>query len=308
MPSPLPHHRSDDPVAGSSPGRLGTAVGDARPDRGRGREIADSTRPSRDVRACANLVALGDDAAAVAAASRAPPTPSSSPSTSRRSGARRREHMRVRSGAPAWRSRPRVVMRLNPLASGECDRDLEAVMAAAPVAVLLPATRGRADVERARSKLAVAEALNGIDDGTTAIVASLGHGRGPARRRELRRPRIRASPRSRGTPRRSRPTSAPRRAGATTAPSPSRSARAGDGAVCGGGGARRRDRRRLPRRPEPGLSDGGRGRAPLRLRRQARPRPGAGGRRRAVFAVRPVAGAACNPLREARVVSGGPRP
>ncbi len=46
-------------------------------------------------------------------------------------------------------------------------------MAAAPFAVMLPRTRGAANVQQLSSKLALREALNALEDGATAIVASI---------------------------------------------------------------------------------------------------------------------------------------
>lgn len=72
-----------------------------------------------------------------------------------------------RPGAPA------LIMRLSPLGSGETDRDLDAIMATAPFAVMLPRTRGASDVQQLSSKLALREALNALEDGATRIVASI---------------------------------------------------------------------------------------------------------------------------------------
>jgi citrate lyase subunit beta/citryl-CoA lyase len=68
---------------------------------------------------------------------------------------------------------PALIVRLSPLDSGETDRDLDAVMSAAPFAVMLPKTRGAADVQEMSSKLALHEALNALEDGATAIIASI---------------------------------------------------------------------------------------------------------------------------------------
>jgi citrate lyase subunit beta/citryl-CoA lyase len=68
---------------------------------------------------------------------------------------------------------PALIVRLSPLDSGETDRDLDAIMATAPFAVMLPRTRGAADVQRLSSKLALREALNALEDGATAIVVSV---------------------------------------------------------------------------------------------------------------------------------------
>ena len=68
---------------------------------------------------------------------------------------------------------PNLIVRLSSLDSNETDRDLDAIMAAAPFAVLLPRTRGAPDVQQLSSKLALREALNALEDGATAIVASI---------------------------------------------------------------------------------------------------------------------------------------
>lgn len=68
---------------------------------------------------------------------------------------------------------PELIVRLSPLDSGETDRDLDAIMAAGPFAVMLPRTRGTPDVQQLSSKLALREALNALEDGATAIVASI---------------------------------------------------------------------------------------------------------------------------------------
>lgn len=65
-------------------------------------------------------------------------------------------------------ARPRVVVRLDPL-----PEDLGAVLAARPDAVLLPDCRGRADLDRLDARLAVAEACYGLEDGATAVLASV---------------------------------------------------------------------------------------------------------------------------------------
>jgi len=68
---------------------------------------------------------------------------------------------------------PALIVRLGPLASGETDRDLDAIMTEAPFAVMLPGTRAASDVQQLSSKLALREALNALEDGATAIVACL---------------------------------------------------------------------------------------------------------------------------------------
>ncbi len=71
------------------------------------------------------------------------------------------------------RDAPAVIVRVHPLASGETDRDLDAVMPAAPFAIMLPETRGAASLQQLSAKIGLREALNGIDDGATAIVAAI---------------------------------------------------------------------------------------------------------------------------------------
>ncbi|HKN27180.1 MAG TPA: aldolase/citrate lyase family protein [Roseiarcus sp.] len=65
---------------------------------------------------------------------------------------------------------PAPMARVGPL-SGETDRDLAAVMAAAPCAVLLPKARDRACLQQLSVKLALREALCGLDAGATGIIA-----------------------------------------------------------------------------------------------------------------------------------------
>ena len=55
--------------------------------------------------------------------------------------------------------------------SGETDADLDAVMAGAPDAILLPGSLGAASVQQLSAKLAVREADFGLADGATRIIA-----------------------------------------------------------------------------------------------------------------------------------------
>lgn len=66
---------------------------------------------------------------------------------------------------------PRLVVRVNPLDSGETDSDLDAVMAHAPDAILLPGSLGAASVQQLSAKLAVREAEFALADGSTRIIA-----------------------------------------------------------------------------------------------------------------------------------------
>jgi citrate lyase subunit beta / citryl-CoA lyase len=67
--------------------------------------------------------------------------------------------------------RPRLLVRVNGLATGLTDADLDAVVAARPDAIMLPKAEGGASVIHADAKLAAREALAGIDDGYVKIVA-----------------------------------------------------------------------------------------------------------------------------------------
>ena len=69
------------------------------------------------------------------------------------------------------RGGPPVFVRVRPLASGRLDRDLDVVIPARPDGVLLPQSDGAADVLRLSAMLAAREALAGLDDGATRILA-----------------------------------------------------------------------------------------------------------------------------------------
>jgi len=69
------------------------------------------------------------------------------------------------------RSGPALIIRANPLDSGETDADLDAVMAHAPAAILLPRSLGAASVQQLSAKLAVREADFSLADGSTRIIA-----------------------------------------------------------------------------------------------------------------------------------------
>jgi citrate lyase subunit beta/citryl-CoA lyase len=68
-------------------------------------------------------------------------------------------------------ARPRLLVRVNALATGLTDADLDAVVRARPDAILLPKAEGGASVVQADAKLAAREAAAGIDIGHTKIVA-----------------------------------------------------------------------------------------------------------------------------------------
>ncbi len=76
--------------------------------------------------------------------------------------------------AATLRSRPPtkalVYVRVNDLASGLVDTDLEAAVGARPDGVMLPKASGLTDVEQLSAKLRVHEATNGLVDGSTRIL------------------------------------------------------------------------------------------------------------------------------------------
>ena len=63
---------------------------------------------------------------------------------------------------------------IHPLASGEADFDLDAVMSAAPDGIILPDAVGGRDIQHLGAKLAVREAENGLPDGSARILALVG--------------------------------------------------------------------------------------------------------------------------------------
>jgi len=68
-------------------------------------------------------------------------------------------------------ARPRLIVRVNGLATGLIDDDLDAVVPARPDAILLPKAEGGAAVTHADAKIATREAIAGLDDGHVKIVA-----------------------------------------------------------------------------------------------------------------------------------------
>jgi len=67
--------------------------------------------------------------------------------------------------------RPRLIVRVNGLATGLIDADLDAVVPAHPDAIMLPKAEGGACVVHADAKLCAREALNGLAEGAIRIVA-----------------------------------------------------------------------------------------------------------------------------------------
>ncbi len=71
----------------------------------------------------------------------------------------------------AGADRPRLYVRVNGFDSGLNEGDLDAVMTAAPDGIVLPKAGGGADLTLLDSRLAVREALHGVPDGNTRILA-----------------------------------------------------------------------------------------------------------------------------------------
>ena len=67
--------------------------------------------------------------------------------------------------------RPRLFVRINGFATGLADVDLDAAVAAGADGIMLPKAGGGMDVTRLDAKIAVAEAVHGIADGRTRIIA-----------------------------------------------------------------------------------------------------------------------------------------
>jgi citrate lyase subunit beta/citryl-CoA lyase len=73
--------------------------------------------------------------------------------------------------AVAKPTRPRLLVRVNGLATGLTDADLDAIVPARPDGIVLPKAEGGAAVIHAAAKLAVREALAGLNEGHIKIVA-----------------------------------------------------------------------------------------------------------------------------------------
>jgi citrate lyase subunit beta/citryl-CoA lyase len=67
-------------------------------------------------------------------------------------------------------TRPRLIVRVNGLATGLTDADLDAVVPARPDAIMLPKAEGGASVVHADAKLCAREALSGLAEGSIGIV------------------------------------------------------------------------------------------------------------------------------------------
>jgi len=68
-------------------------------------------------------------------------------------------------------SRPRLLVRVNAIATGLIDEDLDAVVPARPDAILLPKAEGGASIIHADAKLTAREAIAGLAEGHIKIVA-----------------------------------------------------------------------------------------------------------------------------------------
>lgn len=67
--------------------------------------------------------------------------------------------------------RPRLLVRVNSIASGLVDADLDTVVAGRPDAIMLPKAEGGASIVHLDAKLAAREAVHGLPDGSIRIVA-----------------------------------------------------------------------------------------------------------------------------------------
>lgn len=72
--------------------------------------------------------------------------------------------------ARALPRRPLLIVRINALATGMSDADLDAVMPGAPDAIMLPKSEGGVDVGHLAAKIAVREAEAELPDGATRIL------------------------------------------------------------------------------------------------------------------------------------------
>jgi citrate lyase subunit beta/citryl-CoA lyase len=114
-----------------------------------------------DEKRLAEALASGADAIVVDLAGAAPAT---------RAGARAVAERFLKETRARGRGLARIV-RTNALDSGETGADLDAVMAGAPAAILLPGSLGAPSVQQLSAELAVREARLGLADGATRIIA-----------------------------------------------------------------------------------------------------------------------------------------
>ena len=69
------------------------------------------------------------------------------------------------------KERPRLFVRINGLATGLADDDLDTVIAGAPDGIMLPKAEGGSAVIHCDAKISAREALNGLPDGALDIIA-----------------------------------------------------------------------------------------------------------------------------------------
>ncbi len=69
------------------------------------------------------------------------------------------------------KDRPRLFVRINALDTGLADDDLTSVMPSGPDGIMLPKSQSGASVTQLSAKISVHEAVNGLSDGATEIVA-----------------------------------------------------------------------------------------------------------------------------------------
>ncbi|WP_112664543.1 HpcH/HpaI aldolase/citrate lyase family protein [Microvirga flavescens] len=86
-------------------------------------------------------------------------------------GEARRVTAEFLSAARSASERPKLYVRVNGLATGLTDDDLDGVMRAAPDGIVLPKAVGGKDVAHLGAKIAVREAEYGLEDGGTRIIA-----------------------------------------------------------------------------------------------------------------------------------------
>ena len=73
--------------------------------------------------------------------------------------------------ATAAKDRPRLYVRINGIATGLTDDDLDAVVAARPDGIMLPKAEGGAAVTHCDAKITAREAIHNIDEGRIDIIA-----------------------------------------------------------------------------------------------------------------------------------------
>ncbi len=86
-------------------------------------------------------------------------------------GAKEDAHRGAREALSSPRANgPKLIVRVNGLASGEIDADLDALAGCAPFAIMLPKACGGVDAQHLSVKLAVHEAQYGLADGSIGVI------------------------------------------------------------------------------------------------------------------------------------------